>query len=102
MTTDECLGTDVSSSEPEEESKQKKKQRVSDPPLTPPLSVSVSFCPTWWCTCFDGGWHIGGAALGWHGKCHLLLFMFSQSSLNCFCVNICEENVKIYQFDVLT
>lgn len=63
-------------------------ERLNDPAQRPPASSCLR--PTWRRPRLDGGRHVGGAALGWHWKSHLLLFMLGQGGLNGFCVDVCK------------
>lgn len=50
--------------------------------------------PAWRCAGFNWRWHVCGATLGRHGEGHLLLFVFGQGSLHCFCMDVCKDKKR--------
>lgn len=91
-TTEDCLRTADSSSDPDEESKGRRD--TVNAKLSWRKLLFERLCLTWWSASVDGRLHIGWPALCGHRKSHLLLFMLGQGGLYRLSVNICTERSK--------
>lgn len=92
--TNDCLGTEDSSSEPDDESARERAEMALTSWLPSNLQDIPRSFPAWRCAGFNGRWHVSGAPLGRHGEGHLLLLVFGQGSLHRLCMDVCKDKQK--------